>query len=400
MTQVTEPILLDKTGARMARALEVIAAAKAPSAITRWDVLASIMESALETKTLVPGQIITDYWKDIAAGTTYAEYDWHVASGVRTFELENGHTFKGGIIQAHWASPFGVQFSHQRAFLKCPDGLAAGTYYFTIESSWGSNVQAGDIVCFKTTVAVPVGGRISGCYGAPDQAKSNWRIYTYSADGKTVLETITPTFTASGTNLGTMKSNTRNGNLNSCQEMAYGWNRWKTSALRQFLNSEAGKGAWWTAQDEWDIAPDQLATKAGYLSGFDPEFVSILKPVKVVTYTNTVQDGGEADVTYDRIWLPSLEEMYIAPQVSGEGDALEYWEQVNGSDTKWAQYSTYPRLIHYACENHASAQVVRLRSAYRGYAYNTWFAYSSGYVSYHNASNAYGFAPLAAIGKI
>ncbi len=265
----------------------------------------------------------------------------------------------------------------------------------------GNNVAAGDTVCFKTTKAVPAGGRISGCYGAPDQAKANWRIYTWAADGKTKVEdAITPTFAASGTNLGTMKSNKRNGNLNSCQEMAYGWNRWKTSALRQYLNSSATKGNWWVAQDEWDIAPDQLNTYDGFLTGMPTDLLDAIKPTKIVTYPNTVQDdtaGNTPDVTYDKVFLPALQQIYVNPQKSGEGDAWEYWKRVAGTSTPLAQWGTYPQMITYAVENKTSAQYVRLRSAHRGNANYTWGVHSSGYVYSGNASNANRFSPACVI---
>ena len=261
-------------------------------------------------------------------------------------------------------------------------------------------MAAGDIVCFTTTVAVPEGGRVAGCYGAPDQAKSNWKIYTFSADGKTILETITPTFTASGTSLGTMKTNTRNGDLNSCQEMAYGWNRWKTSAIRQYLNSAAGVGAWWAAQDEWDIRPDELTTKAGFLSGWSDSFVDALKAVKVTTYPNTVQDdtgGNTPDITYDKVFLPSLEQIFVNPQKAGEGEYHEYWKRKAGSTTPLAQYGTYPNMITYAVENHTSAQPVRVRSASRGDAINTWYVYSSGNVSGISASRSLRFSSIVVL---
>lgn len=366
--------------------------------VSSWTKIRNLRKSGLAEKVLTVGDIIDDTWTDVAAPKEYP-YQWHVAD-FQPIELQNGDTEASMLVQAHWAHPFGVQFSHQRAFLACPDGLPVGSYYFTIESAWGNNVKAGDIVCFKTTKVVPAGGRVSGCYGAPDQAKANWRIYTHSADGKTQIETITPTFTKtdSATNLGTQHLNKREGNLNSTQEMAYGWNRWKTSALRQYLNSEAAKGAWWTAQDEWDVAPDQLKDKAGFLSGCSADFLSALQIVKVTTFANTVNDGGGEDTTYDRVFIPSMEQMYCAPQIKGEGTYLEYWKQRSGATAPLAQWGTYPNIITYAVENHTSPQVMRLRSAYRGYAYYTWCVYSSGYVSnYLYASSANRFAPLVVI---
>ena len=361
-----------------------------------WEEIAKAVQTGLAADMFAIGDEFSNTWTDTVANKKYDNplRVNHFEDG----ELEDGTIIHGMWLQTHYAQLKAVQFSHQRAFLRCPDGLAAGTYYFTIESKWGNNVAAGDVVCFTTTVDVPAGGRVSGCYGAPDQAKENWRIYTHSADGKTAIETVTPTFEASGTSLGVQKQSSRNGNLNSTQEMAYGWNRWKPSAIRQYLNSDNPKGKWWTAQDEWDIAPDQLSQVDGYLCGMDPELLAVIQPVKTVTYTNAVNDGGVEDVTYDRVIIPSLEQMYINPQVSGEGETHEYYKELNGTETKYAQYGAYEELKTYAVENHASSQYVRLRSAFRGYACNAWSVYSSGSVSYTHASYATRFAPLVLIG--
>lgn len=363
---------------------------------TTWDEVAKAVATKLAPKMYAIGDEFTSIWKDTVAN---AEYDNPLRiNHFENVELEDGTLVPGMWLQTHYAQLKGVQFSHQRAFLACPDGLEVGTYYFTIESKWGNNVLAGDIVCFTTTINIPSGGRVSGCYGAPDQVKANWRIYTYSADGKTILETITPTFEAAGTDLGIQKHNTRNGNLNSTQEMAYGWNRWKTSAIRQYLNSDKPKGEWWVSQDEWDIAPDQLSNVDGYLCGIEPELLEVMLKVKVITYTNTVNDGGEADITYDKVILPSLEQMYITQQIAGEGESHAYYKELRGTDTKFPWYQNMPELVHYAIENHTSAQSVRLRSAHRGNAYNAWYVLSNGYVSYYYASFAGRFAPLVLIG--
>ena len=361
-----------------------------------WEEIAKAVQTGLAADMFSIGDEFTNTWTDTVSGKSYDN-----PLRVNHFgdaELEEGTIIHGMWLQTHYAQLKGVQFSQKRAFLACPDGLTAGTYYFTIESKWGNNVAAGDVVCFTTTIDVPAGGRVSGCYGAPDQAKENWRIYTHSADGKTVLETVTPTFEASGTNLGTQKYSSRNGNLNSAQEMTYGWNRWKTSALRQYLNSNKPKGDWWTAQDEWDIAPDQLSQIDGYLCGMDPELLAVIQPIRTVTYANTVNDGGAEDITYDRVIIPSLEQMYINPQITGEGEPHEYYRGLNGTDAKYQQYQTYEELKHYAIENHASAQYVRLRSATRGSAYAAWYVGSSGRVSGNSASGAYRFAPIVLIG--
>lgn len=344
------------------------------------------------------GDQFVDTWTDKSNSAQYS-FPWQFST-VRDVELKDGETLKNRpVLGLHYAHPFGVQFSHQRAFLACPEGLSAGAYHFTIESSWGNNVKAGDVVRFVITQDVPVNGRIAGCYEAPDQAKSNWKIYTYGSDCKTIIEKITPTFEATegDTDLGIQKINKRNGNINSTEEMAYGWNRWKTSALRQYLNSDKDAGQWWAPQDEWDIAPDQLTTKAGFLTGLPEDLKSILKETKIITYANTVNDGGEMDITFDKVFIPSLEEIYANPQIKGEGGAHEYYRRKAGTSSPLSQYGTYPQMITYAVENHTSPQSVRLRSANRGYAHNAWIVHSSGYVSHSSAHYAHRFSPLIII---
>ncbi len=117
------------------------------------------------------------------------------------------------------------------------------------------------------------------------------------------------------------------------------------------------------------------------------------------TYVNTVQGGTseDYDITYDKVFLPSLEEMYINPQKAGEGDVHEYWIRRSGRTEPFAQYGTYPELIHYAVENHTSAQTVRLRSAFRGVASNPWSVGSFGSVGSNYAYYSFRFAPLVVL---
>ena len=363
-----------------------------------WRNIQSMIAKGYHKKVFKIGDKLTNTWLDPNASMKEYNNPLRINHFEDGLELENGQLINGMWLQTQYAQLKVVQFSHQRAFLRCPDGLAPGTYYFTFESNFGNNVKAGDVVCFTTTQQIPVGGRVSGCHGASDQTKDKWKIYTHSADGKNIIETITPTFVASGVDLGIQKLNSRNGNLNSTQEMAYGWNRWKTSAIRQYLNSDKPKGEWWVAQDEWEIAPDQLSQIDGYLKGIDPELLAVIQPVKVTTYANTANDGVVADVTYDKVIIPSLEQMYIAPQISGEGEAHQYYKELNGTDAPYKQYVTFPELITYAIENHSSAQHVRLRSANRGIAYYAWSVGVSGGVGYNSVSNANRFSPIVFIG--
>lgn len=387
----------ETTMQEIAQALQTMAFTQAANLenVSTWDKISGLVRNEYAQKVFNFGDQFVEKWTDTAVPKEY-EYPWRV-NHFENVELEDGEIVQGMFLQAHYAHPFGVQFSQARAFLKCPDGLTAGTYNVKLERDWGSNAKANTYWQFTLTKDVPKGGRLSGFIQMPDVASSNWKVISYAADAITKLETVPVTSGQDGTALGTLQYATRNGNLNSMQETAYGWNRWKTSALRQYLNSEQAKGKWWTPQDEWDIAPDQLATKDGFLCGMPADMLKALKTVKVVTYANTVQDGGEADITYDRVFLPSLEQLFINPQIAGEGTVHEYWQRRSGMKTKMQQYQTYPRMISYAVENHTSPQFVRLRSASRGSAVGTWCVNSSGYVDNGNAWYANRFSPLVVV---
>ena len=368
-----------------------------------WEQVVLAIKSKLYKEMYAVGDKFSNIWKD--TNNSNKEYDNplrinHFEDGL---ELEDGTTVNGMWLQTVYAHLKGVQFSHQQAFYVSGDGMVAGTYCVGFDYTWGDKgyVTKGDYWNFTLTKDVPAGGRLAGFYGAPDQPQTNWRVYVYSADGKTVLETVSAINKGQeGTLLGVMTAY-GDENLNGIQQMAYGDNRYATSAIRQYLNSDKPKGEWWTAQTKWDIAPDQLSQIDGYLCGMDPELLAVLKPVKVVTYCNTVTATGQKqvkDITYDKVTLISLEQMYIEPQAAGEGEAHEYYKELNGTAKKFQWWQTYEILKTFAVENPTSPQNVRLRSAYRSYACGTWYVYSSGNVSYNDASYAFRPASLMFIG--
>ena len=126
----------------------------------------------------------------------------------------------------------------------------------------------------------------------------------------------------------------------------------------------------------------------------------MLGTIKVTTALNTVTDkaDGDTEVTYDKIFLPSLEQIYVVPQLKGvEGEYWEYWKRATGAVSPQAQYGTYPERITYGIEAQTSAQCVRLRSASRGGGCDTWHVYASGNVSYGSAYAAWRCAPACVI---
>ena len=391
-------IITDETGRDIATSLSILAGEKVPTYLTNWDAIGITAGQGNASRVFNIGDLISEPWIDTADGNKSYDNPWRVNHFSKETDI-NGNTVDGMWLQTKYTHPFGVRFSHERAFLACPDGLAAGTYHFDFAETWGNNIKTGISYQFTLTKAVEKGGRLAGCYSATDTSPSSWKVYSYGANGITINETVSVSTGSAGTNLGTMKAIVRQGNLNCFQEMAYGNNRWSTSALRQYLNSDATKGNWWKPQDQWDIAPNELSTKDGFLCGINTEMLRNIVPIKTITRTNGNTDGDVEDVTYDKIIIPSLEQMYIQPQVSNEGESHEYWKELNGTSTKWKPWNTYDILKQYSVSDHTAPQYTRFRSTIRGGACYTWFVSFSGSVSNggNGASSAYTFEPACFI---
>ncbi len=396
LTDAGVDIISNTVGKRIADSLDVIAVAQEAMAkenlkTISWSELDHYANKGLISGALDYGDQINDVWND-TKGSEAVEYanPWDYVHS-EDVTLSDGEVLTNRpFFQTHYVQLEAMMFSN-RAFYACPDGLAAGTYTIKFAQAWSKLTKL--IWSFAISNDVPAGGRLAGFFSQADSSAETATVYVYDKDGKTILETVTAAVASAetGTVLGTLNYSSRNGNLNSMNETFYGENRWATSAMRQYLNSTAGKGKWWTPQDEWDIAPDNADTVPGWLSGVSEDFLNSIKTVKVVTYKNTVTYDGSADITYDRVFLPSLEQIYAVKQVDGEGSAFEYWKRRIGTDSPQKWYTDYAttKRIQYSISNHTSAQYVRLRSAGRGGAYYTWVAYSSGFVNYAYARYSY-----------
>lgn len=412
LVKMTEPGLLDSTGQKMLEEMRIqnaylalLAQDKITTLDSTWDKVAALVRAGHGKAVYGIGDKFIDTWTDKAnSNKEYNDYTWRVDHH-GDVELENGDVVPGMYLATQYTHPVAVQFCQYQAFYYAEEGLAAGTYYVTLDHSWGSkDCVKGASFCFTLTKPVPAGGKLAGFRRIADDPCSSWDVRSYDVDSKTVIETVKVEKGATGSCLinawGPYYDGTSN--INGLQRTAYGYGRWSQSAIRQYLNSDAGVGAWWTPQNKFDVAPDNLDTTAGYLSGLPADLLAAIKPVKVVTYTNTCEAADKAtekDITYDRVFLPSLEEMYIKPQApaGGEGMPHDYWRIISGSSQPVAQYGTYPRYKQFALTSKTSARYVRLRSAYRGHACNAWCVYASGGVSDDGAYWAGAVAPLVVI---
>lgn len=406
-TEVVEPIYLDKTAKDNGRKLDQMTAAllgmsSSLGVIARAQIgvveemdyngIKAVVAAGNAPAVFPVGtQLVNTY-----TGKDGKAYDcpWDVVKTDDIAEGETGTTAPAMVLQMHYASLEDIQFSAYQAFYVVQEsGLAAGTYNVKMGLDWGTNVKNGTVYQFTLTKNAPAGARLTGFYNAPDAAPTSWKVYVYKDQQKSeLLETCNVSAGSAGMNLGTFLAKP-NGKLFGLHAVSYGDNQWWKSAIRQYLNSDASAGGWWTPQDEWDMKPDQADTVPGFLAGFSDDFKNALTRVKVVTYGNTVAADGNAVVTYDKIFLPSLQEIYCSPQVSGDGTYWPYWKERTGAKTPQALYQTYPLRITRDLAQRTVGRNVRLRSANRGYGGYTFGVGFSGNVNYWGAINATRYAP-------
>lgn len=91
---------------------------------------------------------------------------------------------------------------------------------------------------------------------------------------------------------------------------------WRMSNIRQWLNSTAGEGLWYSAQHEYDAPPTEANlsggraydNEAGFLNGFSQWFKGALIQTSYNLIISEVLGGGNEDVS-DKIFLASKKEV-------------------------------------------------------------------------------------------
>lgn len=406
-TEVVEPIYLDETAKANGKKLDQMIAALLGMS-SSLGVLARAQTSVVEEmdyngiKAVVAAgnapavfpvgtQLVNTYTaKD---GKAY-DCPWDVVQPDDIAEGETGTTAPAMVLQMHYASLEDIQFSAYQAFYVVPDaGLVAGTYNVKMGLDFGTNVKNGTVYQFTLTKNAPAGARLTGFYNAPNTVPTSWKVYVYKDQRKSeLLETCNVSAGEAGTNLGTFLAKP-NGNLNGLYVVGCGDNQWYKSAYRQYLNSDLPAKQWWTPQDEWDMKPDQADTVPGFLASFSDDFKNALTRVKVVTCGNTIINNGSAVVTYDKIFIPSLEEVYFSPKASGEGTYWPYWKERTGAKTPQALWTAYPLRITRDLANQPVGRNMFLRSANIGTANYVYDVNLIGYIDNTLAATAFRSAP-------
>ena len=363
-----------------------------------WDAWKRTVDAGLVASVSPVGSQLSDEWyKD--ANTHYSA-PWDVA-----------HIFSNGdvAIKQHFAIPEGVPFDEPEAIYYADGTETAGTYHIGIGFNYGDGWKTTKTIQITTNVDMAEGDQlVINCGTNSANDPTNGRTWNLYAKGSTTSkDTGTTSDGTGGTSLGSTSSSGAgytNGRVNAPQRIVYGYGRYSQSAIRQYLNSRAAVGAWWSAQNAWDRPPAVAATLRGWATGMTQDLYDLLEPVPVVTAINTVEGSADTtETTNDKVFLPSLQEMYINPQLANvEGEDWDYFKELAseaGLTGKFAQYGTYPILISYRVDSTTSPVPVWLRSAYRGYAHVAWFVGSGGSVGNDSAYHAIRGCPACIIKK-
>ena len=420
-TQIEKPIMLNETGELIVEGLarqnllltRMVEAQEGATPIATLQEIAEIVRRGEAAHVFSIGDQIMVKWDN---GTAEYILPFDIVH-FDDVELQDGEIVPGMFIQSHYALE-GIQFSQNEGFYVVPaGGLAAGTYHFSIGNNWGTNVVAGKVYQFTLTEAyaegdiLQLGKANDEISGLPDTSPANWRVRTYKAAGGVVAGMVTNTTEIvaltegdGGTDLGVLSDNTKFSlsGINNMQRAGYGYNRYAHSAIRQWMNSDAAAGAWFTPKNPFSRRPAQLASLRGMKAGFEQGFLDILKPIKVRTALNTKSDSeiGQYEDVFDTFFLASLEQEYCVPQAAGiEGAYWEYWKRRLGLISPQASGGANANANHirYAYNAKTSAQYCALRSANRSNSNNRWLITSGGTSYSHNATTSLRAVPACVI---
>ena len=189
-----------------------------------------------------------------------------------------------------------------------PNGLKAGTYYFTLSSEYDNYVYGSGSFNFTLTKDVPVGGQVQFIWPYNKYLIDN-KLSTFSSVANpTAIETVSISQGIAGTKMPDIKPTVASNSTNCLNRIRYGSNNWAESSLRQWLNTDKNGGEWWEPKTVFDRIPNEI-NMDGFLKGLDPAFVNIIGEVTKKTQAN-VTDNYDIVTSSERFFIPSLPEVY------------------------------------------------------------------------------------------
>jgi len=318
-------------------------------------------------------------------------HDHHTAVNGRlthTMTLETKYVYS-----AAGGSYVSFVFDEAEALYYAENGLAAGTYNFTVANHVWYTADNGKTFQFTLAQAVPAGGQLllNMTYNATLEGKT---VKTYaSATSTTVIERATLTEGSVGTNLGTTDGT---GNMNYMHRIVFGSNNYAQSAARQWLNSSAVAGSVWTPTNKFDRAPSWATSQAGFMSGLPSDFLAVVQAAVIPCRTNSVFEVNSLDGTAFTINSTyNLKDKFFLlsrPEIFGNWDSTSYKD-----GTQLDYYEGLTATERIKRDAAGSARSCWLRSPNPGDANGERIVRTDGSLYNHGAHSAYGVAPACII---
>ena len=185
----------------------------------------------------------------------------------------------------------------------------------------------------------------------------------------------------------------------------YGNNRWIYANIRQWLNSQAAAGQWYSAQHGQDAPPsnanvwdnyNEYQQEAGFLAGFSANFLAAL-----LTTTHTVGkaqvDGGGTESCTDKIFLATCTEVGLSGDVAA-GSKLAIFSNDASRQAKPTAEAVSKSEYTNSSLNANSPWYWWLADAYASNSYDVRRVHSSGALLWDAAcSGDWGVRPLCNI---
>lgn len=296
---------------------------------------------------LLEGVEIEDVWID-EDGVEYD--DPMICVSVETVKDANGGSHTAAIMSRKYACLHAIQYSAPQQVEATESTAQAGVSYYGLT---GTTVSAANL----TKISISAGSALP--YG------SYTKIFKHA-----------------------VSDDTKNIIVN-------GYNDYGDSGHRQYLNSDADVGEWFTEKHIGDVAPAQLSTTRGYMAGCSAALLATAKPIMVYTKKNTVTDNGELEETVDTFFIPSISQMYGVGDVA-EGEAFDYWKMVTDFDEPSNAANNGRKIFDIG--SNETAKICRLRTAISNLSYGAHYVDTTGAIT-NSAGNAYKCIPTCAIYK-
>ena len=186
---------------------------------------------------------------------------------------------------------------------------------------------------------------------------------------------------------------------------SYGNNRWIYANIRQWLNSQAAAGQWYSAQHGQDAPPsnanvwdnyNEYQQEAGFLAGFSANFLAAL-----LTTTHTVGkaqvDGGGTESCTDKIFLATCTEVGLSGDVTA-GSKLAIFSNDASRQAKPTAEAVSKSEYTDSSLNANSPWYWWLADAYASNSCSVRYVYSSGALYWYSAyDGCRGVRPLCNI---